>query len=78
MHSVLPTLPSSVGAGLGNRATHLWHRTRFRSYGLWWFMAYSVLSLFFVLPTPPRSGAGGDLDKIDYAYWGTGPPRFLC
>ena len=30
----LPTLPLSVGAGLGNRATYLWHRARFQSCGL--------------------------------------------
>ena len=31
--SCLPP-PLSVGAGLGNRATHLWHRRRFQSCGL--------------------------------------------
>ena len=30
-----------------------------------------------VLPIPPRSGAGGDLDNIDNPFWGTGPSRFL-
>ena len=29
-----PPRALSVGAGLGSRATHLWHRTRFRSCGL--------------------------------------------
>ena len=52
-YSVLPTPPLSVGAGVGNRATHLWHRTRFRSCGLGfrWFLAYSVL--FYFRPTDP-------------------------
>ena len=31
---VLRTPPLRVGAGLGNRDTHLWHRTRFQSCGL--------------------------------------------
>ena len=31
---VLHTPLLSVGAGLGDRATHLWHRTRFQSCGL--------------------------------------------
>ena len=31
---VLPAPSLSVGAGQGNQATHLWHRTRFQSCGL--------------------------------------------
>ena len=30
---VLPTSPLCAGAGLGNRVTPLWHRTRVRSFG---------------------------------------------
>ena len=54
--------PLSVGAGPGNRASRLWHRTRFRSFGLGssgsglkWFVAYPVLFSFLDLPIPPHS-----------------------
>ena len=77
-YCVLPTLLLRVGAGLGNRATPLWHRTRFRSFGLglggfWRFPCFFPSRL---ADPPARSGAGGDLGKIGNAYWGTGPPRF--
>ena len=69
---VLPTPPLSVGAGLGNRVTHLWHRTRFRSFGLglgglWRIPCYFRSSS---CQSPPPSGAGGDLDKNGHAYLG--------
>ena len=67
-YSVLPTPPLSVGAGLGNRATHLWHRTRFPSsrLGFRCLLTSSVIfffsSFFYVpfslslhLPRPPPS-----------------------
>ena len=47
-HVVLPTPPLSVGAGLGNRATQWWHRTRFQSCGLGWV----VLGVFRVIFLP--------------------------
>ena len=46
--------------------------------GFRWFLAYSVLCFLLVLPTPPRSGAGGDLGNIANTALGTGSPRFLC
>ena len=54
-YSVLPTPPLSVGAGLGNRATHLWHRTRFPSsrLGFRCLLTSSVIfffSSFFMFP----------------------------
>ena len=61
---VLPTPPPSAGAGLGNRATHLWHRTRFHSCGLDMVVLgvfHIILFSFFIftfrfsmhLPRPP-------------------------
>ena len=65
--------PLSVGAGLGNRATHLWLRTRFPScrLGFRCFLTSSVLFsfLFFYIhfslfpassSPPPRRGWHGD------------------
>ena len=49
---VLPTPPLGVGAGLGNRATHLWFRTRFQSCGLGlggsWRLPYYFLLVFAI------------------------------
>ena len=44
---VLRTPPLSVGAGLGHRATHLWIRTRFQSYGLGLGGSWRLLSFFY-------------------------------
>ena len=68
---ILLTPPLSVGAGLGNRATHLWHRTHFQSCGLglggswripcyfcsrFWYSLFAFpLLVFFALP-PVESG----------------------
>ena len=75
---VLPTHPPpSVRAGLGNRPLHLWRRIRLFP-KLWAGLRCSVLFFFSPYRSPPRSGVGGDLDKIDNTYWGIGPPRFSC
>ena len=68
---VRPAPPLSVGAGLGNRATHLWHRTRFRSCGLGVLGgSWRISCHFSSRPTDPplRSGAGGDLDNVENTY----------
>ena len=56
-------LPLSTGAGWDSRATHVWHRTRFLSFGadFRWFMSYSVLLLFFVLPIAPPAREPGPI-----------------
>lgn len=63
---VLPTSPSpalSAGAGLGIRATHLWHRARFLSVwaGFSFFFAVFCVLSFFV---PPDRQPGGYLAQI--------------
>ena len=45
--------PLSVGAGLGNPATHLWHRTRFRSCELGLGSSSRVPCYFSFRPTDP-------------------------
>ena len=52
--------PLRVGAGLGNRVTHLWHRPRFRScgLGLGGFCVFRV-TFFLILPVPPARELGG-------------------
>ena len=77
-YAVLPTPPLSVGAGLGNnRATHLWHRTRFPSCRLGFLCSschlpsYFFFCFFFVftfqfslhLP-PPLPPVAGDMAMI--------------
>ena len=58
---VLPTL-LSVGAGLGNRATHVWHSTRFRSCGLGSGGSRRIPCYFFShLPIPPAARELGAL-----------------
>ena len=50
--------PLSAGAGLGDRATHLWHRTRLQSCGLglggsWripWYFSSRFRCSFFAFP----------------------------
>ena len=75
---VLPTPLLSVGAGLGDRATHY---TGHVSGVVGWVLvvpgAFRVTFLL-VIPIPPRPRAGGDVDKIENTYWGTGPPRLFC
>ena len=46
--SCLPPPPLSVGAGLGNRATHfLWHRTRFQSCRLGFPLFLDIFGVMF-------------------------------
>ena len=76
----LPTPRPSVGAGLGNRATHLWFRTRFRNCGLELGGSWRIPWYISSRPTDPpyRSGAGGVLNNIDNTYWGTRRSRYCA
>ena len=49
--SILSCLPPplSVGAGLGNRVTHLWHRARFQSCRLGFGVVLSIFRVIFLL-----------------------------
>ena len=74
---VLPTPPLTVGVGLGNRTTHLWHRIRFRSFGLglgdlWRIPLYFPCFCRF----PPAREPGAIWIELTTHIWGTGPPRF--
>ena len=62
--------PRSAGAGMGNKAALLWHRTRFLSFGA----GFGVVPAFFVLPTPPLSDGAGLGNQAALLWLGT---RFL-